>query len=81
MDANKLKDLRKKLGLTQKELAEELGVLTNTLARWEQGERAPSRSSLTLLKELEKRYLRVFREMTRKVSVGRTSTMTSHSND
>lgn len=37
MTASQLKDLRKKLGLTQAELAEKLQVSVNTIAAWESG--------------------------------------------
>jgi len=33
-----LKQIRKKLGLTQKELADRVGVVTNSIARQERGE-------------------------------------------
>ncbi|MFA9467923.1 MULTISPECIES: helix-turn-helix domain-containing protein [unclassified Streptococcus] len=36
---NKIKDLRKEKGLTQQELAEEIGVSKLTILRWEQGQR------------------------------------------
>jgi XRE family transcriptional regulator len=36
---NKLKELRKKEGLTQEELAKEIGVSKITILRWENGER------------------------------------------
>ena len=54
MTSEQIKRLRKKLGLTQRQLAEELGVPTNTVARWEQGERTPSPPTLKALKFLEK---------------------------
>jgi transcriptional regulator with XRE-family HTH domain len=37
MDGAELKDKREKLGLTQTELAEILGVKMNTVYRWESG--------------------------------------------
>lgn len=40
MTGEELKDKRKKLGFTQEELAKELMVATNTVARWERDERA-----------------------------------------
>ncbi|MGT2896156.1 DNA-binding protein [Streptococcus satellite phage Javan175] len=36
---NKIKDLRKEKGLTQQELADEIGVSKLTILRWEQGQR------------------------------------------
>lgn len=40
MNANELKELREKLGLTQEQLAKLLDVATNTVSRWELGERS-----------------------------------------
>ncbi len=39
MTAQELKDLRHQMGLTQRELAEKIGVPWNTVARWEVGMR------------------------------------------
>ncbi len=39
MTGQELKTLRQQMGLTQKELAEKLGVPWNTVARWEVGMR------------------------------------------
>lgn len=38
---NRLKELRKVMGLTQEELADEIGVSKITILRWENGERVP----------------------------------------
>ena len=38
MDGQEIKELRARLGLTQKALAEVIGVKTNTIARWERDE-------------------------------------------
>ena len=40
--ATYIKSRRKNIGLTQKELAEKVGVSMNTVARWERGENEPS---------------------------------------
>ena len=40
--ATYIKSCRKNIGLTQKELAEKVGVSTNTVARWERNESEPS---------------------------------------
>lgn len=61
MKPDEIKRLRNRLGLTQKQLAEEVGVPTNTLARWEQGERTPSKSSIKTLRHLERQYLKASR--------------------
>ena len=61
MKPDEIKRLRKRLGLTQTQLAEEVGVPTNTLARWEQGERTPSKSSIKTLRQLERQYLKASR--------------------
>jgi transcriptional regulator with XRE-family HTH domain len=36
-----IKTMRKRAGLTQRQLAERLGVTHNTVSRWETGERMP----------------------------------------
>lgn len=38
----KIKEHRKRIGLTQKQIAEILGVRQNTVCLWEQGKREPS---------------------------------------
>ena len=48
----KIKDLRNKNGLTQQELAEKLGVSTNTIHLWETKVCKPSMGSLLLLSDL-----------------------------
>jgi DNA-binding transcriptional regulator YiaG len=45
---NELKQIRKRLGLTQPELADRIGVHWNTLARWERDE-VPIRESMSRL--------------------------------
>lgn len=42
MDNKEIKALRKKLGLTQKELAARVRVDAITVSRWERGEQHPS---------------------------------------
>lgn len=44
--SNQLKYLRKKAGLTQKQLAEELNIATSTLIKYEHGEREPNFKTL-----------------------------------
>jgi transcriptional regulator with XRE-family HTH domain len=39
MTAQDLRECRERLGLTQAELAREVGVRSDTLSRWERGER------------------------------------------
>ena len=43
---NKIKDLRTKVGMTQKELAEKLHVSFQTVSRWEKDENEPDISTL-----------------------------------
>ena len=62
----KLRRLRKGLGISQAEAARILGVKPNSLARWERGERTPpSEADLPLsreriLDELRKARIRIF---------------------
>ncbi len=54
MDSHDIKSLRRRLGMTQKELAEEMAVESNTVARWERGElriSAPMAKRLTEVAE------------------------------
>ena len=51
MNSNGIKELRNRLHLSQKKLAEVLGVESNTVARWERGE---SRISPAMVERLEK---------------------------
>ena len=47
--ATYIRSRRKNIGLTQKELAEQVGVSTNTVARWERDEFQPSWSDFLKL--------------------------------
>lgn len=48
----KIKAIRKKRGLTQKQLAELLGVKQQNISDWERGERSPSVKNLKKLSEI-----------------------------
>lgn len=48
---NKIKELRKKQGISQKELARQVNVAQNTISRWESGERVVDADSLKKLAE------------------------------
>ena len=48
----KIKETRKKRGLTQKQLAELLGVKQQNISDWERGERSPSIKNLKKLAEI-----------------------------
>ena len=50
---NEVKELRKKLGLTQEAFAIRLGVSVMTVRRWESGKAKPSRMAQRLLQEIE----------------------------
>ena len=57
MKQKNIKELRQQLGLTQKRLAEELGVTLATVGRWECGLRDPSPlavRAIELLLEVER---------------------------
>ncbi|MBI2061184.1 MAG: helix-turn-helix transcriptional regulator [Nitrospirae bacterium] len=49
MSARRVRQIRKRLGLTQAELAERLGTTRTTISRWEAGIRQPSRMVLNAL--------------------------------
>jgi len=52
MKGSELRMIRKRLNLTQAQLAGELGVTTNTVARWERGERSISEPMSRLIRIL-----------------------------
>ncbi|MEQ9447970.1 MAG: helix-turn-helix domain-containing protein [Rhodospirillaceae bacterium] len=49
VDAVDVQATRKRLGLTQKDFAETLGIPLSTVRKWEQGERRPTGAARTLL--------------------------------
>lgn len=55
LEAKEVAKFRKKLKLTQKELAAEVGVTSQTVANWEQGLANPDRRSRKALDELKRR--------------------------
>jgi len=65
MLSDKLKQYRSKLGLSQEQLARNLGVSLNTVQRWESGKTRPSHLAMdklvVILKDvLEKDQIRLF---------------------
>ena len=48
----KIKEMRQKRGLTQKQLADRLGVKQQNVSDWERGERSPSVKNLKKLSEI-----------------------------
>jgi DNA-binding transcriptional regulator YiaG len=50
-----IKRIRKKAGLTQKALAEELGTTVTTVARWEMGIVKPNEQNARQIRELAKK--------------------------
>jgi len=50
---NEVKELRKRLGLTQDAFAFKLGVAPYTVRRWESGKAKPSKMAQKLLEEIE----------------------------
>jgi len=55
MESKEIKELRKKLGLTQKELAARMKVDAITVSRWERGEQRPSQLAERKLNKLAKK--------------------------
>lgn len=52
-----IRELRRRLGWSQDRLAKEMGVTTNAVARWEQGNRQPSEMAIRFLEVLWERHL------------------------
>ncbi|MBU2536453.1 MAG: helix-turn-helix domain-containing protein [Chloroflexi bacterium] len=48
-DSKRIQDLRRHLGLTQRELADQLGTRQQTISEWETGMYQPRGASATLL--------------------------------
>ena len=57
-DADSVRELRQRLGLTQRELAEELGVRQQTVSEWETGMYRPRGASARLLRIVAERRAR-----------------------
>jgi DNA-binding transcriptional regulator YiaG len=55
MNSIEIKEIRKKLGLSQEALAHVLGVSFQTINRWESGAFKPSRLALEKIKQLEEK--------------------------
>ena len=55
MDAEEIKSLRKRLGLTQVELARRLKVAVSSIKKWEHGNNRPSGKSIKKLNRQAKR--------------------------
>ncbi|MDD5082670.1 MAG: helix-turn-helix transcriptional regulator [Dehalococcoidales bacterium] len=54
-DSDRIQDLRRHLGLTQRELAERLGTRQQTISEWETGMYRPRGASATLLSIIAER--------------------------
>jgi len=52
-----VKEVRRKLGLSQEELAHELGVSFATVNRWENGKTNPSKMAKTVWKQFYQRQI------------------------
>ncbi|ALU14495.1 HTH domain-containing protein [Eubacterium limosum] len=52
MEGSKIKELRKKHGLSQADLAKKLGTTTAAIGMWESGKRHPQRANLMKLAEI-----------------------------
>ena len=52
MTGDEVRAARKKLGLTQRAFAERVGVVTNTVARWERGEMTVGSTAIILIRLL-----------------------------
>ena len=54
-NSGRIQDLRRHLGLTQRELAERLGIRQQTISEWETGMYKPRGASATLLSIIAER--------------------------
>ncbi len=64
MTARKVRSVRRRLGLTQEDLARRLGVARATVTRWENGTRRPSRiATLAFRSALEAKDLRAWQDI------------------
>ncbi len=54
-DADSIHDLRRRLGLSQREMADELGVRQQTVSEWETGAYRPRGASARLLRIVAER--------------------------
>ena len=64
MTGRKIRSVRRRLGLTQKELARRLGVARATVTRWENGSRRPSRIAVLAFRSaLEAKELRAWQHL------------------
>ena len=59
--ADKIRALRQRLGLTQKQLAAEMGTRQQTISEWETGQYAPRGASARLLTLIAERAAFVYR--------------------
>lgn len=50
---DQIEELRKRLGLSRRELAAQLGVAKRTVERWEQGRGEPNPTAEKILQELD----------------------------
>lgn len=55
MDGKQIKQIRKRLSFTQKQLAELIGVDQVSVNRWENGKRKPSKLAVRQLERLKKK--------------------------
>ena len=55
IDPERVKRLRERLGLSQPELAQRLGVSTASVHRWETGKKGPIKPYLEKIEALERR--------------------------
>ena len=55
LDGHDIKDLRKRLNLTQKQMADKVGVAEFTILRWEKGISRPSQLAQRRLQRLHKK--------------------------
>jgi transcriptional regulator with XRE-family HTH domain len=59
-----IKELRQRLGLTQRQLAKKIGVNVRTLQKYEKGQRHPSKETLEKIQAVNDEFVKMYMEYT-----------------
>uniref|UniRef100_A0A6H1Z9L7 Putative DNA binding, helix-turn-helix domain containing protein n=1 Tax=viral metagenome TaxID=1070528 RepID=A0A6H1Z9L7_9ZZZZ len=66
MVQDRIKEIRKRMGLTQEEFAQTLGMTISSVARWENGGHKPSKVARMLIRRVFEEYCEKHREIEKK---------------